>query len=422
MIISHLTGRPDVWSRMVAPPVLVSKGNVMIGYNPVYEYAALPDAPRIIAALRRVRATARERGGPAAAQFPARPTVSASDALPAPVHNLVPGTSDIAVKVPIMGEGLRSARVVALHKQPGDRVSPDDVLCEVETDKAVYPIEASFSGTFKEWKIQADDTVEIGQEIALVADGAAPANPVVPPAHPSLQQLQTARTESVAGKAAPAGERREPALPAAITRRLGSVIPANMERDVRYGAIRAARELAKRALGPAAPSPSAMMGWCVVRAMEQHAAFRRIVTKDGTILEQKEFELGVAVALAGDRLGTAVVRRSNQLSWAEFAAAYHAAVEATRAGKVEDVQAPVNLTSLGAFGIEKAWPIVVPPAMCTLFVGAAHERMVNDEGVVYPAEVVTLSITFDHRVVNGVGAAAFLQELKAQFEGFKLPG
>src|SRR5213082_2430266 len=53
MIISHITARPDLWSEMVSPPVLVSKGNVMIGYNPIYEYAALPDVERIVAAIRR---------------------------------------------------------------------------------------------------------------------------------------------------------------------------------------------------------------------------------------------------------------------------------------------------------------------------------------------------------------------------------
>jgi 2-oxoisovalerate dehydrogenase E1 component len=37
-------------------------------------------------------------------------------------------------------------------------------------------------------------------------------------------------------------------------------------------------------------------------------------------------------------------------------------------------------------------------------------------------EVVTLSLTFDHRVVNGAGAAAFMMELKKQLETFKLPG
>jgi 2-oxoisovalerate dehydrogenase E1 component len=432
MIISHIAGRPDAWSRMVAPPVLVSKGNVMIGYSPVYEYAALPDTARIVAALHRAMATSMERGptissapaagaGQAPAALAAAPAVSASGQSVAPVGSGVPGTTDIVVKVPIMGEGLRSARVVKLHKQPGDKVSHDDVLCEVETDKAVYPIEASFAGTFKAWKIKPDDTVEIGQEIAVVAGDSAPAGPGAPPANPSLQQLQQ-RPAAPAAPVGPAGERREPVLPSAITRRLDTVVPANMEMDVRYGAIRAARAAAKKTSGASAPSPSVMMAWCVTRAMEKHPAFRRIVAKDGAILEQAEFELGIAVALEGDRLATAVIRRSNRLSWVEFVAAYHRAVEAVRAGRFEDVQAPINLTSLGAFGIEKAWPIVVPPAMSTLFIGTAHERMINDGGMIHPVEVVTLSITFDHRVVNGAGAAAFLHELKAQCEAFQLPG
>lgn len=430
MIISHIAGRPDVWSRMVAPPVLVSKGNVMIGYSPVYEYAALPDAARIAAAVRRAMATS-DHGSHAAhgaygshgagSEIP----VSASGVAPASIASAaVPSSSDIVVKVPIMGEGLRSARVVALHKQPGDKVSHDDVLCEVETDKAVYPIEASFTGTFKTWKIKADDTVEIGQEIALVAaDGAAAAAaapaPAGPAGHASLQQLQQRPASAVTPPTT--GERREPALPSAITRRLDSVVPANMEMDVRYAAIRTAREAAKKTGGKTAPSPSVMMAWCVVRAMEKHPAFRRIVAKDGAILEHKDFELGIAVALEGDRLATAVIRKSNSFDWPGFVAAYAKALESARTGKPEEVQAPLNLTSLGAFGIEKAQPIVVPPAMSTLFVGTAHERMINHDGVVFPVEVVTLSVTFDHRVVNGAGTAAFLQELKGQFENFKLP-
>src|SRR5881394_3379099 len=61
MIISHLTGEADLWSTMISPPILVSKANVMIGYNPIYEYAALPDVERIIAAIRHSVATKYER-------------------------------------------------------------------------------------------------------------------------------------------------------------------------------------------------------------------------------------------------------------------------------------------------------------------------------------------------------------------------
>src|SRR5436189_414242 len=61
MIITHITSQPDLWSEMVSPPILVSKTNVMIGYNPIYEYAALPDVERIVAAIRRSAATRQKR-------------------------------------------------------------------------------------------------------------------------------------------------------------------------------------------------------------------------------------------------------------------------------------------------------------------------------------------------------------------------
>ncbi|WP_415909691.1 2-oxo acid dehydrogenase subunit E2 [Oleiharenicola sp. Vm1] len=217
------------------------------------------------------------------------------------------------------------------------------------------------------------------------------------------------------------GNVRPPALHPAITKRLDAVVPANMLMDVRWEPLKKAREAAKAKLGKAAPSPSAMMAWCVTRAQELHPAFRCIVGKDGTILEQPVFDQGVAVALEGDRLATAAIGGANQLSFADFSAAYNRAVEETRAGKLLDVQAPLNITSLGAFGVESATPIVVPPAMATLFIGTAHERMINDGGLIYPCEVVTLSLTFDHKVVNGAGAAVFLQDVKKQFEGFTLP-
>src|SRR5947199_2621150 len=61
MIISHVTSTSELWNAMISPPILVSKANVMIGYNPIYEYAALPDVERIVSAIRRSIATKHER-------------------------------------------------------------------------------------------------------------------------------------------------------------------------------------------------------------------------------------------------------------------------------------------------------------------------------------------------------------------------
>lgn len=459
MIITHLMGQPELWSALKAPPLLVTKANVMIGYNPIYEYAALPDVPRIVEAIWRTVGLNVGRGETITGGGALRPDLPANesghkapptaDHTHGPQHSVMPGTNDIIVRVPIMGEGLRSARVVALAKKPGDPVRHDDVLCEVETDKAVYPIEASFAGQFKAWKIKIDDTVLIGQDIALVTGDAASvaALPVEGPLKPGATIVAKASTPSpsiVGGALRPDASRdkpaptansplsptpapmngtvRPPALHPAITKRLTAVVPATMLMDVRWDGLRLAREAAKQRDGKAAASPSAMMAWCIVRAQEKHAAFRCLVNKDGVITEHADFDAGVAVALDGDRLATAPISGANKLSWSAFTAAYARALEETRGGKLIDVQAPVNITSLGAFGVESATPIVVPPAMATIFIGSAHERMINAGGVIHPAEVITLSLTFDHKVVNGAGAAAFLQEVKTQMEGFKLPG
>ncbi len=423
MIISHLAGRPDVWGRLVSPPVLVSKGNVMIGYNPIYEYTALPDAKRIVDAVRRVMLDALPGRGAVAATLAAGPALVAA---PRPADERQPykaSRAEIAVKVPVMGEGIRAARIVSLLKKPGDAIALDDPLCEVETDKAVYPIESAHAGVLKQWNCCVDDVVEIGREIAVLTVEAGletKSEQPAPPSAPSLQDLQRHQRFEPSTVTAGAGTPATPALSPAITRRLSGVVMANMQLDAPWAAIRAARETAKEM--KRAVTPSLMVAWCVVRAMERQAPFRRLVMKDGSIVEQEHFDLGIAVALEGDRLATAAIRGAARLDWAGFAESYAASIAEARAGNAGDVQASLNITSLGAFGVEVATPIVVPPSMATLFIGKAHERMINDEGVVHPVEVVTLSLSFDHRVVNGAGAAAFLQDLKTQIAGFALPG
>jgi pyruvate/2-oxoglutarate dehydrogenase complex dihydrolipoamide acyltransferase (E2) component len=85
------------------------------------------------------------------------------------------------------------------------------------------------------------------------------------------------------------------------------------------------------------------------------------------------------------------------------------------------MNAPVVITSLGAFGVRAGAPIVVPPSVGTLFVGSAHQELVGNGDKNEPTEVITLSLTFDHRVNNGAGAASFVHEVKEQIEGFRIP-
>src|SRR6266536_2609070 len=427
MIISHISGRPELWNEMISPPILVSKANVMIGYNPIYEYAALPDVERIVSAIKRSISTKQERvavtGIGDSGRTEAEPTFTRpGSTIPTRAEHV----QNIAV--PVMGEGIRNAKIVSLLKKPGDAIALDDPLCEVETDKAVYPIESSFAGVMGEWKTKVGDTVEIGQKLGSILTGEA-----------SLaDQFQTAAKESGDGKketgeaAVPAAElddrgrharhhRIEPALSPTITRKLSRVIPANLQIDARWDAIRKARDAAKKKNDRNAPSPSVMMAWAVVRAMEKHAPFRRLVLEDETIVENENFDLGIAVAIEGDRLATAVITEANRKSWDEFAEIYRKTVDETRAGRVDAMNAPVVISSLGAFGVRAAAPIVVPPSVGTLFIGSAHREILRNGRKNETAEVITLSLTFDHRVVNGAGAANFAHEIKEQIEQFMIP-
>jgi pyruvate/2-oxoglutarate dehydrogenase complex dihydrolipoamide acyltransferase (E2) component len=195
-------------------------------------------------------------------------------------------------------------------------------------------------------------------------------------------------------------------------------VPANLQIDARWEAIRKAREAAKKQDGKNAASPSVMVAWAVVKAMEKHAPFRRVILEDDRIIENDEFDLGIAVSLDGDRLATAVVTHANKRDWPDFVQRYNQTVEETRGGRVDAVNAPIVISSLGAFGVRAAAPIVVPPSVGTLFVGSAHYETFGDGKKSQTVEVITLSLTFDHRVVNGAGAANFVHEVKEQIEKF----
>ncbi|MGH8102551.1 MAG: alpha-ketoacid dehydrogenase subunit alpha/beta, partial [Chthoniobacterales bacterium] len=119
MIISNVTGNTELWERLVSPPVLVSKPNVMIGYNLIYEYAALPDVERIAAAIRhsvsvtkfraespREHETVVARIGDAGQPHLAE-TAEPGSPIPATTRRQ-------AITVPIMGEGIRNAKIVSL--------------------------------------------------------------------------------------------------------------------------------------------------------------------------------------------------------------------------------------------------------------------------------------------------------------------
>ncbi len=431
MLVATLSGRSDLWETMKAPPVIVSKGDVCVGFNPIYEYGVLPSVSGVLTAIRgSLRSELlRTFGGGieigsntsthSAPQPPERAPLEAQEETT--VSNVA---STRHICVPQLGEGITNARVAQLLKKPGDIIRADDSLCELETDKALFPVESPFAGVLKEWLVKEEDAIEVGQEIvvlevqssASVPKAARPHAPM--PSSPATERIlpQTAHSPLAVRRAQP---NSEGGLAPHIVGQLKNVVPAHMTVLAGFSAIRTTRADAKRILGKQAPSPTAMTAWCVVRALEKNPIFRCTISLDDTLAPQQEFDFGIAVSLANDALETAVVPRAGTHDWPNFLKAYEAAVNSVRSGKTASkVRTPLILTSMGQFNVRFALPVVVPPAIATLFVGEAHYEITNPG--TQPKEVVNLCLSFDHRWINGVAGSQFLTDVMTEMESFSL--
>jgi pyruvate dehydrogenase E2 component (dihydrolipoamide acetyltransferase) len=124
--------------------------------------------------------------------------------------------------------------------------------------------------------------------------------------------------------------------------------------------------------------------------------------------------IGIAVD-AADGLIVPVVRNVRGLTVAELAAQSRQLIERARAGQLSaaDMQGGVfTITNLGAFGIDAFTPIINFPESAILGLGAIRrEPVVLDDGQIVTRYQWSLSLTFDHRAIDGAPAARFLQEL-----------
>lgn len=74
----------------------------------------------------------------------------------------------VELQVPQMGEGLQEVRIVRLLKNPNDLIIEDEVVYEMETDKALFEIESAYAGKLIKWLIKEGDILPIGTTLAII--------------------------------------------------------------------------------------------------------------------------------------------------------------------------------------------------------------------------------------------------------------
>jgi pyruvate dehydrogenase E2 component (dihydrolipoamide acetyltransferase) len=155
----------------------------------------------------------------------------------------------------------------------------------------------------------------------------------------------------------------------------------------------------------------------VARALKRHPRLNAALDGDRVRLHAR-IHIGLAVAL-DDGLIVPVIRDADRKALPDLAADTHSLAERARTGQLTPEQvtgSTFTITTLGRFGIDGFTPIINPPEAAILGVGRIIEKPAAYRGAIALRHMLTLSLTHDHRVVDGAPAAAFVQTLVEMLE------
>ena len=375
----------------------------------------------------------------------------------------------VEVRLPQWGE-MTGATVVRWLKKEGEAVSKGEPLLEIETEKIQTEMEAPAGGTLSRILAAEGATASVGAVLAVIAE---PGETVAEPA-PSGATLSAAAATTAPATSGPASSVPEPraqvepgarrlarergihlhtilgtgphgritvedvqrAASAAETpsAAVGQAVPlAGIRKVIAERMLRSSRETAPLTLtmeadvtalaemhdGLRARGVTALhvIVKAVALTLVEHPALNAHMLPEG-IRRVVEVNVGVAVALE-QGLIVPVVRNADRKGVLAISEEVKTLSEKARQGRltVEEVTGGAfTVTNLGALDVDIFTPILNQPEVGILGVGRIAQRPVAHRGAIALRSTVWLSLTFDHRAVDGAPAATFLKALKGRLQ------
>lgn len=376
---------------------------------------------------------------------------------------------DYTFHLPELVEGSDEGMVVTWFKAEGEPVTEGELLLEVQFAKVATELNAPVSGVLAEIHVGQGQPVKVGQALCrIVTEGAAgagddgaeapeekeaPARPAPQPAGERPRSTPAARrlarelgidltqvrgtgprgrigeedVRRAAAEAAAPAEAEEGAGTdlsgswhpvSAVQRVVASRMLTSLQESAQFTLSRevdvtALAELRERWRGAeAGVTLTDLIHRAVIVAIQEHPRIQAILSKDRLFVPDG-VHLGMAIP-RGDDLYVAVIRSAHARDLPGLAAERRRLTQRIMDGQAapEEMQgATFTVTNLGALGIDVFTPILNPPNPATLGVGRVREVPAVVDGWVHPRRTVWLSLTVDHRVVNGAPGAEFLQTL-----------
>ena len=384
------------------------------------------------------------------------------------------------VVMPKLTDTMEEGVLVTWKKREGDRVEAGEVLAEIETDKAIMDLEAFASGMLRKILVRDGETVPSGTLLAVIGEAdeditpaltdkvtaapptggtakpvtAAPAAapPAAPPSAETARPIASPRAKTLAAErgidlstvsgTGPGGRIVEddvlrapasamPASPAGIDQPLSQMRKAiaramvqskapvphfyltteiDMEKAEQF------RDQFKRSR-QSHPSITDLLIKATALALTRHPEINVSYVSDA-IRRYSSIDIGVAVGME-DGLITPVVRNCGAKSLEAISADSRVLIERARQKRLQPAEytgATFSISNLGMYEVENFIAVLVPPQAASLAVGAIRTVPVVTEGEVRAGQRMKVTLSCDHRALDGLMAAEFLKEFKRILE------
>ena len=379
----------------------------------------------------------------------------------------------VSIVMPALEMAQETGKIISWLKKEGDTIAKGQAIAEIETDKVVLELEATADGVLAGVTASAGDVIAVGKTIAWIvapgeqppveAEASGPAARTMTgtprPAATASAACPAASVEKVEVKVSPKARRMAQELGVDLSKVVGTGPGGTISgEDVQRAADSQKAAPAPVSAGPAVPATLSSIArlmaerttqsWTtaphfflvreidasgLVAAREKHgkaithtdllvALVARALVKHpkmnaswtgSAIQANPNVNISIAIAVK-DGVVSAVIPNADTASLSSISAKRQDLAERARAGRLHppDVTGGTfTISNLGMFGVDAFSAIITPPQAAVLAVGSIADRVVPVNGLIGIRPIMTMTLSSDHRVVDGAQAAAFLKDV-----------
>ncbi|SGZ48700.1 CIC11C00000004435 [Sungouiella intermedia] len=398
------------------------------------------------------------------------PVVRSLHVRPAPLITSYKGLTNLtfqrfgstAVKVPDMAESITEGTLSAFNKEVGDYVEVDELVATIETDKIDVEVNAPVAGTITEFLVNVEDTVEVGQEIIKIEEGAAPEGgakkeekkdePKEEKKDESKEEKKEEPKKEVKKEEPKKEEPKKEVKKESSSESSSQSFTAFSRKEERVKMNRMRLRIAER-LKESQNTAASLTTFNEVdmsNLMEMRKLYKdEVLEKTGikfgfmgafskaSALASKEIPavnasiengdtmvfrdyMDISIAVSTPKgLVTPVVRNAESLSILDVEQEIARLGKKARDGKMslEDMAGGTfTISNGGVFGSLYGTPIINLPQTAVLGLHGVKQRPVTVNGQIVSRPMMYIALTYDHRVLDGREAVTFLKTIKELIE------